>query len=53
MPKDTIIPKDTTQELTQEQIQKVEDKMNEVFEYGQKVIFKSNSKEFLNENVKE
>jgi outer membrane protein OmpA-like peptidoglycan-associated protein len=27
--------------------------MNEVFEYGQKVIFKSNSKEFLNENVKE
>jgi hypothetical protein len=44
---------DTIPQTTAEQIKETEKQMNEIFEYGQKVIFKSNSKEFLNESVKE
>ena len=44
--------KDSTS-TTQEQIQETEKQMNEIFEYGQKSIFKSNSKEFSNKTVEE
>jgi hypothetical protein len=56
MPKDTIVKKDTiieTKKLTQEEVNVAEEKMNEIFEYGQKVIFKSNQSEFSNETIKE
>lgn len=50
---EAIQTKDTIPQTTQEQIKETEKQMNEIFEYGQKVIFKSNQSEFSNEAVKE
>ncbi len=44
-------PKDTIPQTTTEQIKETEKQMNEIFEYGQKVIFHGNSKEFKDKDV--
>ncbi len=47
------IKKDTIVKIAPEPIKETEKKMNEIFNYGQKVIFESNSKEFSDKKVEQ
>ena len=46
-------PKDTIPTITKEEVKIQEEKMNEIFDYGQKEIFMSSSTNFKNEGVKQ